>query len=317
MKNLYVKPNPELWTGRKSEAKLYWHEKIQFLNLEENHTSELEGQNIAILGYACDEGVRRNQGRVGAKNAPDALRKSLAKQANHLPENFHLFDVGNVICENQNLEHTHQVIENQIFKLLKSNLFPIVLGGGHDLAYPHYRAIKSYLSENQCIGIINLDAHFDLRIKTDQANSGTPFYQIATEAAENKFHYLCLGIQKQANTTELFQTAEKFGVNYLMNDEYTITNWKSVVYEIVSFINSVDYVYLTIDLDGFSSAMGVSAVSPFGFSWEVVYETIKLINQSKKLISTDIVEYNPLYDMSDFTAKLGAGLIHVFVSDLA
>lgn len=313
MNNLYQSPNTALWKGRNSSSKLYVHEKIQCMDLNNTNITTFGCQTTAILGYSCDEGVKRNQGRVGAKNAPDAIRKNLAKYANHFPENQHIFDVGNVHCDGKDLEYAHQVTEKQIFKLLSLNMFPIVLGGGHDLAYPHYRAIRSYLPKHKKIGIINLDAHFDLRTKINQANSGTPFYQIATEPELGSFHYLCLGIQRHANTTELFRTAEKLGVEYMTNENYVISNWVVICEKISHFIKSVDYVYLTIDLDGFASAMGVSAVSPFGFSWDVVCATIKQIKASNKLISADIVELNPLYDLDFYTAKLGAGIVYSLI----
>jgi len=69
---------------------------------------------------------------------------------------------------------------------------------------------------------------------------------------------------------------------------------------------------VTIDLDGFSSAYapGVSASSPMGFSPEVVLESLELIFASKKMISIDIAEMNPKYDIDNRTAKLAASLVH-------
>ena len=40
-------------------------------------------QTGVIVGFACDEGVRRNQGRVGAKLGPTALRQALANYPLH------------------------------------------------------------------------------------------------------------------------------------------------------------------------------------------------------------------------------------------
>ena len=49
------------------------------------------------------------------------------------------------------------------------------------------------------IGILNFDAHFDLRPTINRANSGTPFYQIMKEFGTN-VEYLALGIQKKSNS---------------------------------------------------------------------------------------------------------------------
>ena len=62
------------------------------------------------------------------------------------------------------------------------------------------------------IGIINLDAHFDLR-QDQYATSGTPFRQIAEhlDIKEQPFHYLCIGISQFSNTASLYEQAFDLG----------------------------------------------------------------------------------------------------------
>lgn len=308
MKN-YQKPNSELWKGRSSEQKLYMHEIIQCIDLEKNNLAEVPQKCFSILGYACDEGVKRNQGRIGAVQGPDRIRKMLSSLSNHFSDQTRIIDVGNITCETGNLEETQNETSDCIASLLSYRTFPIVLGGGHDLAYAHYNGIKKQFPE-KTIGIINLDAHFDLRKVDQKGNSGTPFYQIATE--NDNFRYLCLGIQKASNNKELFNTAETLKVEYLLNTEFTFQNIKTVTEKINRFITSVDLIYLTIDIDGFSSiyAPGVSAPSPFGFSTDIAMEAIQLICKSDKLASVDFVELNPTYDIDNCTARLAARLIY-------
>jgi formiminoglutamase len=86
----------------------------------------------------------------------------------------------------------------------------------------------------------------------------------------------------------------------------------------MQFMEDVDYIYTTIDLDGFSSAYapGVSAASPMGFSPAIVLESLKLILESKKLVGIDVVELNPDFDRDNQTAKLAASLIHYTLQSL-
>ena len=71
-------------------------------------------------------------------------------------------------------------------RLKKENVFCVVLGGGHDMAYGHYKGLKQYLGSESVLGIINFDAHFDLRSNQNGNNSGTPFYQIGVECRTKK-----------------------------------------------------------------------------------------------------------------------------------
>ena len=309
----YSPPNPLLWTGRKSEAGLYLHEKVDFKTFGDLVPEEITA--FGLLGYCCEEGVKRNLGRIGAIDGPDEIRKALAKLPNHLPKETTLVDLGNIHCPNDTMEAAQHQLTQAITGLLRANMFPLVLGGGHDMAYGHYRGLKNHFSsQNKIIGILNFDAHFDLRNNANGNNSGTPFYQIAQDCKDDEipFHYMCLGIRKDANTKVLFQTATDLGVRYIENERLNLHLLKTVKKEVENFIETVDYIYTTIDLDGFSSAYapGVSAASPMGFSPDIVLKILSILIASKKLISLDIAEMNPVYDIDNQTAKLAASLLH-------
>ena len=308
----YHPPKPEIWKGRNSKAAQYLHEQVIFQDLEASNLQNEKG--FALLGYACDEGVRRNQGRVGAQAGPDAVKQELAKLPCPLSLGSTLVDVGAVSCPDQDLESAQATLSEQVKVLLDNGFFPLLLGGGHDIAYGHYSGIREHLGPDKEIGIINFDAHFDLRNNSGGNNSGTPFYQIAREQKERNrsFHYLCLGIREEANSRELFNTAREFDVDWVTSDTFNLKHTEFLRDQIRDFLEKVDRVYLTIDLDGFSSAYapGVSAASPFGFDPQIALWTLQIIIASGKLISMDLAEMNPVYDQDGRTAKLAAGILH-------
>lgn len=84
--NLHQNPSPYHWSGRKSDQLDYWHQAVQTIsNLNLVQTTE---KKVGILGYAGEEGVIRNQGRLGTLEGPAAIRKMLGSVAYHLPENL-------------------------------------------------------------------------------------------------------------------------------------------------------------------------------------------------------------------------------------
>ena len=307
------------WSGRKSGQELYLHEKVKCINFDKVDTFSFQ-KTIALLGYACDEGVKRNQGRTGASEGPNAIRKPLGKMPNHLDADTRLLDLGPIECLDQDMETAQAILSEKVLLLLTKKVFPIILGGGHDIAYGHYTGIRKHLGKTKTIGIINFDAHFDLRSNALGNNSGTPFYQIAQDCKEEglPFKYLCLGIRKDANDRMLFQTAKDLGAGYIENEHFNLHHWTKIKGQLQQFINEADHMYCTIDLDGFSSAYapGVSAPSPMGFSPEVVLKCLKLILDSKKLISMDVAETNPIYDIDNQTAKLAASLVYFVINEL-
>lgn len=307
MEKLHQNPSPSLWAGRISDPPEYWHQLVQTVDgLKLRSDAE---RKIAILGYAGDEGVRRNRGRVGAAKGPDAIRKVLGSTAYHLPEKLAILDYGNIVTLGEDMESSHELISKTIYDLLQTNHIPVVLGGGHDLAYAHGKGVERFVGEkNEKLGIINLDAHFDLRHLIDgKGHSGSPFYQLAMENPDN-FNYLALGIQRAANPKSLFETAENLNALWMVMEEFRMNNWAEIQEKILWLIESMDKIYLSIDLDGFSTAYapGVSAPSPIGFDPLVAFKVFELIASSNKLISMDIVELNPNFDQDNATARLAA-----------
>ena len=312
--NLHQNPSPFNWSGRKSDQIEYWHQAIQpVANLKIKDDSS---KKVGILGYSSEEGVIRNQGRTGTIEGPAVIRKMLGSVALHLPENLPLYDYGDVFTLDQDMESAHELISKTTYELLKTNHFPVILGGGHDVAYAHGSGVLKHVKEKgEKLGIINLDAHFDLRppIK-GKGHSGSPFYQLAEENLTD-FNYLALGIQRAANPKSLFETAQKLKARYIVMEEFRLHNWEYIEEQISWFIDSVDKIYLSIDLDGFSSAFapGVSAPSPMGFNPQIAFKVFELIVKSKKLVSLDVVELNPQFDQDNATARLAARSIEYIV----
>jgi len=317
----YKPTDPELWSGRKSNPNLenqYWYQEIKLIDLHENQR-ELNA-DIALIGYACDEGVRRNHGRVGAKEGPTALRQRLAKLPLHF-DNKLVVDAGDVICIDNDMESCQQLFSNYISGLIRQGIFPIALGGGHDMSYGHFMGLHDAIrsATKKKIGIINLDAHFDLRPVEDQGNSGTPFNQILGKLKQSHepVDYFVIGIQQQSNTKELFTIAKDYDVEYIMNDgcDASMDHQTALKDRLFQFISNNDHLYITLDLDGFSSAYapGVSAPSPLGFSPKFVFEILSYLLDTRKVIAFDIAELNPSVDRDNLTVDLAAKVVDFVV----
>ena len=125
--------------------------------------------------------------------------------------------------------------------------------------------------------------------------------------------YFVIGIQQQSNTIELFDIAKSKHVDYIINYdcESSCDKITSLQKKLIPFIAKNDYLYITIDLDGFSSAYasGVSAPSPLGFTPYFVFEILRFLFNSNKVISCDIAELNPTYDQDNITVNLDAKLV--------
>ena len=311
----YQKTDAAIWNGRKDNGDRFFNKvkSVDLLN-DELPASPKGKTSFALLGFCSDEGVRRNQGRVGAKEGPLALRKALRNKCFHNFSDVELYDCGDVICEGDDLEGVQALLGEKVAIILEKGHFPIVLGGGHSISWGHYQGLEKAKSCDS-LGVINIDAHYDLRplLEDGKGSSGTPFLQIAERRKEKKqpFHYLCLGVQESANTTPLFETAKDLGVKTILATD--ILSRGAVAYEqaVSSFIESCQEVYLTLCLDAFSFSVapGVSAPSPFGIMPAHVIDLLDKLIASEKLVSFDIAEMAPNFDENGKTASLGAEVI--------
>ena len=308
---MYKPADMNLWSGRDDgHGRERWHQHISPLQ-------ESAPAGIALLGVASDEGVKRNHGRIGAENGPDIIRAALSNLAIH--QNIPLYDAGNICCEQGNLETLQREQADKICQLLEQNHFPLIIGGGHEIAYGSFAGLEKYISHNQKndpIGIINLDAHFDFR-HADQATSGTPFLQIANHCQQKEipFHYLCLGINDTANTKTLFTTAKQLKVQYLRDEGLNYWQFAQIEQRLKNFIQPCQAIYLSIDLDVLpaATAPGVSAPAARGVSLDILEWLLTTIKQisGERFKLADIAEYNPKYDIDGRTARVAARLCHL------
>lgn len=305
----------DIWNGRVD------HEESAELatRLHQVVTPLAEGPaGLVLIGFCSDEGVRRNQGRVGARQAPDRLRRTLANLP--WPLERPVYDAGNVECKEQHLEAAHQTLADRVQACLAAGHFPLVLGGGHEVAFGTWLGLVQQFEargERPRIGIVNFDAHFDLRLDTNGCSSGTPFYQIAKRCSElgHDFRYCCLGVSEVSNTPALFKRADELGVSYRKDADMTLIQLEETREQLQQFIDHCDVLYLTIDLDVLPAcvAPGVSAPASRGVGLEILEPLIAVIRRSGKLKIADIAEYNPTFDIDNWTARAAARLFHFIV----
>lgn len=314
----YLPPDPNQWRGRlDTPPASSFFQIIQNMNLLETRFFDITEPSFALIGFRCDEGVRRNNGRIGAAEGPAAIRHALAK----LPvqkQNFHCYDVGSITCADGDLEATQQALGAIVELLLDHQMIPIILGGGHELAWGHYQGIvRKY--PNKHLGIINFDSHFDMRPlqAKNQGTSGTAFLQIAEAhaSAERRFDYNCIGIQHTGNIRQLFETARHYDTKIILADELHQGQQQKCVDFVDRVIDQNEIIYMSLCLDVFAAAYapGVSANQPFGLApWDLI-PFIRQLAAGGKVIGFDICELSPRYDVDQHTAKLAAILIYEFI----
>lgn len=315
----YLPPEANPWRGRDdAPADSCFFQHIKLINLLKDKLTRTPEPAFAIVGFKCDEGAQRDLSRTGAIEGPLAIRQRIAR----LPlqnKQIHLYDVGNLVCTDHDMESAQAALGEVVKMLLEHNIRPIVLGGGHELSFGHYQGIAACNPPAKRLGIICFDAHYNLHAMepSHRASASTVFYQIARAHEEQNRHldYNCIGIQHAANTRKMFDKAKSFRAKTLFADDLHQGLREKSFDFIDRVVDENDMLYLSLSLDVLSPAYapGVSSIQPLGLSpWQII-PLIRQAAASGKVISYDIAEHVPRYDIDHRTAKLAASLVYEIV----
>jgi formiminoglutamase len=298
---------PFVWQGRtdseESGDSRRWHHQVK-------PPGAHSPGGVTLIGFAVDEGVRRNHGRPGAALGPQALRGALANLP--LLGEPPLWDAGDVACETGDLEAAQSQLAQAVAAAHARGSFPLVLGGGHEVAWGSYQGLAGSPQPPERLLIVNLDAHFDLR-QAAQGNSGTPFRQIAEhrQALGLPFTYRVFGISRFANTQALFDRAAQWGVRHWLDESLqSASGLAQAQAALAADLAACDGVYLTVCLDVLPGplAPGVSAPAPLGVPLAHVEALIDQVMASGRVRLADLAELNPGLDRDGLTARVAARL---------
>jgi formiminoglutamase len=292
------------------------------LNWDGNPAALFPGRAV-LIGFPVDEGVRRNHGRPGSALAPHEIRRFLSRLTTADPaKDIDLsrpppLDAGN-LRSGATLEASQAALAEVIGPILQTGAVPVVLGGGHETAYGHF---LGYGAAAKNVGIINIDAHLDVRpLSAGNGNSGTPFRQ----ALEHPTHplpgarYVCLGAQPSAVSRAHYRYVRERGGVVRWCEEVRGSLAEHFAREIER-LAAEGPVYVTIDADAVQTAdvPGVSASNPLGLAGAEIGACARLAGQSAAVSSLDLVEINPNHDRDGQSARWAALVVWNFLSGLA
>lgn len=279
--------------------------------------TDAERARVVIVGFPSDEGVRRNGGRPGASEGPDAIRSQLYKltpDARHWEAFTSVLqgtvDIGNVRVSGD-LESDQERLGAVLAPYLRRGAIPIVLGGGHETSYGHF---LGYVGAGLDVRIVNVDAHPDVRpLKNGLGHSGSPFRQALMHPSGRCTEYAVAGLQPHSTSHVHLDWLARQGGQYTFRDE------TESAFPLSWYNLGQTSIMATIDLDAVdaSQAPGVSAPSVRGLSAETWCSAAYHAGTSPLVTSMDIVELSPHLDSSGNTARLAALTVWFFLKGIA
>lgn len=258
----------------------------------------------------------------GASFAPTTIRKMLSSYSTyHIEDEIDLktlsvTDFGDITMHVTDFEESRNRIKSTIAELLKQfkDTMPIILGGDHGISFP---SISAFAEARGKIGVIQFDAHHDLRNINDGGRSnGTPFRSLIDEGILKGEHLIQIGLRNFSNSAPYTEFGINHGVTiYTMRDVRELGIQKIILESLNRLSQEVDAIYISLDMDVLDQAFapGCPAIGPGGMDSQTLIDGICYLASHPKVSGMDIVELDPTIDFRDMTSRIAAHVILHFL----
>jgi agmatinase len=185
-------------------------------------------------------------------------------------------------------------ITTSIDALLKKNARPLSLGGDHSITYP---VMQAFARHHRDLTLVQFDAHPDLydEFEGSRVSHACPFARIM----ENGLARRLIQVGIRTINGHQRQQAEKFGVEVIEMSALPAH----------AHLEIRGPVYISFDMDVLDPAFapGVSHREPGGMSVREALAHLRALEGT--IVGADVVEYNPVQDISGLTATVAAKLV--------
>ncbi|MCK6541049.1 arginase [bacterium] len=290
---------------------------------------------IRLIGVPLDLGA----GRRGTDMGPSALR--LAGLTERLQELGHTVkDKGDIVTKNpevirvgdEKLKYLNEVtravtaLADDVEKCLADNHIPLVLGGDHSIAIGTLAGVSGHFRKtNQKIGVIWIDAHGDMNTPDTSPSGNIHGMPLAVSLGHGHPKLTGVGgefVKVNPENTVLvgIRTLDDGEIDNIRRMGVTVFTMRDIDEQGMSRIirQAIDIaardtagIHVSFDADSMdpSIAPGVGTPVPGGLTYRETHLAMESLCDSKKVISAEIVETNPILDIKNTTAHVGVEMM--------
>jgi agmatinase len=271
--------------------------------------SSYEEATIHIIPVEMEKSVSYGRGTAAGPRA--ILEASLQLESfdgSTVPGQAGMYTHEPLTCQAEKVEQDLETISAEVARVLQKNGLPVILGGEHTVTLG---ALKAIVDSGKRIGVIQFDAHADLRDSYE----------------DNRLSHAC--VMRRVYEMEL--PIVQIGIRSLSQDEYLFSRAHNLHSLGAADINAgripaqvlpwdfPELIYITFDVDCFDAAImpATGTPEPGGLTWYQVMDLLHKVSAKRTICGFDVVELAPIPAMHapDFTAaKLVYKLMGLAVS---
>ena len=250
---------------------------------------------IALVGVgASKSAITPNN----ADTTPDAIREALLRYSTYkISRNINIASLKAGDFGNVSQPDNQQQTISDLTELFPHSKSIVLLGGDNSITYSGVSALARTVGGFSEVGLITLDAHFDVR---DGVSNGSPIRQLI-EAGLPGSHVVQIGISDFANSEFYAERVKSYGIKVITRHECEGKSAKEIAEDALAALSHCTHIYVDIDIDVCDRSVvpAAPAAAPGGFSAFELRELVFQLAQSKQVTTFDITEIDATIDSSD------------------
>lgn len=263
---------------------------------------------LALIGAPLNEGSI-TPGRCDL--APSTVRTALRRVSTYEPElgtdlsPLRIFDAGDLELGSISPADAFEPIRQAVAHHIRQRDLTILLGGNNAITRPGVAGVDRAL---KTVGLLTLDAHFDLRDTDLGLNNGNPVQALLEDGLPGD-HVSQIGIAPFANTRKAAQKAEDAGIAvYTLADCRDIGFVNVVQQELQRLASLCDSIYVDFDIDVIDRSQMPAApgARPGGITTGDFFAATRVICTHRAVRCVDLAEFDPAMDVSAIGALTAA-----------
>jgi arginase family enzyme len=260
-----------------------------------------EGQ-IAILGAPMEAGSV-TPGRCDL--APETVRRALRRFSTYDVERgselfFAIRDLGDVPVRGVSPAEGFAPIRDAAAAAVAEHRLTLLLGGNNAVTRPAAHALGLPLAK---VGLITLDAHFDLRDTASGPMNGNPVRCLLEDGLPGA--NICqIGLAPFANTARMHADARAAGIGVYTMAHCMERGMLAVLNHVLARFVHLEALIVDFDIDVVdrASCPGAPGARPGGMPVSMFFAAARRLAAESKVKLVDLTEFDPSLDVSDITA---------------
>ena len=258
--------------------------------------------DVALIGAPMEAGSV-TPGRCDL--APSAIRKTLRRFSTYDVETreelaLAVFDAGDIPVQGVLPAAGFEPIRDGVAACAAAHRLTILLGGNNAVTRPAAHALGYPIGE---VGLITLDAHFDLRDTDEGLLNGNPVRALLEDGLPGA--NICqIGISPFANTAKMHATALEAGIGVVTMAEVKRLGIVSVLEGALARLDHCAAIMVDFDIDVIdrSQCPGAPGARPGGMPADMFFQAARFLGAERKVKLVDLTEFDPSLDVGDITA---------------